>query len=390
MTKRRTYERTHPWLTFEIDLRRFSSDIWMRLGACASKCTHIAGAPLSPEVEKRLNRMYLVRGAFATTAIEGNTLTEDEVNRHLQGELFLPPSRRYLGREIDNVVDAFNTLTERIRLDGTARISPELIRWMNGKVLEGLQVDEGVVPGEFSKAPLVVGRYRCAPPEDRSFLIARLCKTLNEFPVDKEHATAYAILKAIFAHLYLVWIHPFGDGNGRTARLLEFHILTAASLPYPVTHLLSNYYNFTRSEYYRHLDQASGAKYGHIAFFDYAVEGLRDGLLEQIEEIRKQQISVSWVNFVHEYFEQSVSKADRRRRMVVLALTEHGPAAARRIPQLTPALTSEYHDKSLRTVSRDINALLDAELIIRAGDRIEANTSMIEAFLPWRNLAGGE
>jgi hypothetical protein len=76
--------------------------------------------------------------------------------------------------------------------------------------------------------------------------------------------------------------------------------------------------------------------------------------------------------------------------MVVLALTEHGPAAARRIPQLTPALTSEYHDKSLRTVSRDINALLDAELIIRAGDRIEANTSMIEAFLPWRNLAGGE
>ena len=65
--------------------------------------------------------------------------------------------------------------------------------------------------------------------------------------MDKEHATAYAILKAIFAHLYLVWIHPFGDGNGRTARLLEFHILTAASLPYPVTHLLSNYSQYPHS-----------------------------------------------------------------------------------------------------------------------------------------------
>lgn len=382
--------RTHPWLTFEIDLRRFSSDVWMKLGACASKCAHIAGAPLSPEVEERLNKMYLVRSALATTAIEGNTLTEDEVNRHLQGELNLPPSRQYLGREIDNVIDAFNTLTERIRYDGTSLISPEVIRWMNGKVLEGLQTGEGVVPGEYSKAPLVVGRYRCAPPEDRPFLIEQLCKTLNEFPVDKENVTAYAILKAIFAHLYLVWIHPFGDGNGRTARLLEFYILTAAGLPYPATHLLSNHYNFTRSEYYRHLDQASGAEYGYIAFFDYAIEGLRDGLVEKIDEIRKQQIAVSWVNYVHEYFEQSASKADRRRRMLVLALTENGPARARQISRLTPALASEYHGKSSRTVSRDINALLDSGLIIRVSDHIEANTSIIEAFLPWRNLAEPE
>jgi Fic family protein len=41
----------------------------------------------------------------------------------------------------------------------------------------------------------------------------------------------YAILKAILAHLCLAWIHPFGDGNGRTARLVEFQILIFPGCP---------------------------------------------------------------------------------------------------------------------------------------------------------------
>lgn len=65
-----------------------------------------------------------------------------------------------------------------------------------------------------------------------------------------------AILKAIAAHLYLAWIHPF-DGNGRTARLMELRLLLAAGVTTPATHLLSNHYNLTRGEYYRQLDAAS-------------------------------------------------------------------------------------------------------------------------------------
>jgi hypothetical protein len=67
----------------------------------------------------------------------------------------------------------------------------------------------------------------------------------------------YAILKAMVAHLYLAWTHPFGDGNGRTARLIEFHILLSAGVPSPAAHLFSNHYNQTRAEYYRQLDRAS-------------------------------------------------------------------------------------------------------------------------------------
>jgi Fic family protein len=42
-----------------------------------------------------------------------------------------------------------------------------------------------------------------------------------------------AVIHAVLAHLYLEWIHPFGDGNGRTGRLVEFQILAAGGIPGP-------------------------------------------------------------------------------------------------------------------------------------------------------------
>ena len=81
-------------------------------------------------------------------------------------------------------------------------------------------------------------------------------------------------MKAVVAHLYIAWIHPFGDGNGRTARLLELQILLGAGFPVPTCQLLSNHYNQTRTEYYRELDLASHRR-SPTEFLVYALEGLR-------------------------------------------------------------------------------------------------------------------
>ena len=42
---------------------------------------------------------------------------------------------------------------------------------------------------------------------------------------------AIPLLRAIVAHLYIAWIHPFGDGNGRTARLVEADLLARFGVP---------------------------------------------------------------------------------------------------------------------------------------------------------------
>jgi len=79
----RTFERTHPWISFWIDLRQARPQLWLLLGEAASKCEHIAGVPLRPATAQSLHQLYLAKGALGTTAIEGNTLTEKQVLQHL-------------------------------------------------------------------------------------------------------------------------------------------------------------------------------------------------------------------------------------------------------------------------------------------------------------------
>ncbi len=124
----------------------------------------------------------------------------------------------------------------------------------------------------------------------------------------------------MIAHLYIAWIHPFEDGNGRTARLLEFLILADCGLiPLPAAQLLSNHYNLTCAAYYRELDKASrnGGKLTDLLV--YALQGFVDQVREQIEVVRAQQIEVSWINFVHETMSQfpPTKTTDRRRARVL-------------------------------------------------------------------------
>ena len=93
----RTYERTHPWIKFKADLSRFDYKLWIALGEAVSKCEHLANVPLQPNVAKELHFLYLAKGIRGTAAIEGNTLSEDEVKDRMEGKLVLPPSQEYLG-----------------------------------------------------------------------------------------------------------------------------------------------------------------------------------------------------------------------------------------------------------------------------------------------------
>src|SRR4051812_8598473 len=83
--KRRKYETSHPWIRYSADLSSAPPVFWLMLGECQSKCENISGVPLRPDIAKLLNQVYLAKGAHGTTAIEGNTLSEEEVLRQVQG-----------------------------------------------------------------------------------------------------------------------------------------------------------------------------------------------------------------------------------------------------------------------------------------------------------------
>ena len=92
----------------------------------------ICQMPLRPEDHTRLLGVSLTRGAQATTAIEGNTLTTEEVERVAAGEA-LPPSKEYQEIEVRNVLEAMNELLGEVASEGTAQpISSELFLRLHG------------------------------------------------------------------------------------------------------------------------------------------------------------------------------------------------------------------------------------------------------------------
>jgi len=380
----RTYQETLPWLTFQVDLRRASHKLWLLLGEAQSKCDHVAGVPLLPTVAEDLHQVFLAKGVLATTAIEGNTLTEDEVLRRLAGKLDLPPSKEYLGQEIDNIVEAGNLIAGQILTGESIELSVGDIKEYNRLVLKNLPLNEDVVPAEFREHSVLIGRYRGAPAEDCEYLLQQLCQWLNrDFDRPGADQIAFGILKAIVAHIYIAWIHPFGDGNGRTARLVEFKILLAVGVPTTAAHLLSNHYNLTRSEYYRRLDQAHKSGGDMLPFIEYALQGFVDGLKEQITTIKQQQLQVHWINFIHDRFRNEDSPAGTRRRRLVIDLSEaEEPVPLAKIRHISPRIAEAYAGKTDKTVIRDINQLVTMGLVERSKKGVRARPEIMLAFLP--------
>jgi len=347
VTQERDYITSHPWLTFDYRLDFDVKDqLWARLGEAFSKCQHLTGTPLTPEVAQELGAVYLAKGALATTAIEGNTLSEQEVAEIIYGGRTLPPSRRYLQQEVENVVAALRAIDVNSRHGGTA-ITVDWIKQQNRQMLAELETDNHVRPGEFTTANLVVGNYRGAPPRDVPYLMDRLVAWIAQLTEGSDDQPANvrffgAFLAATLSHLYLAWIHPFGDGNGRTARLLECAILTNSGLvPWLSANLLSDHYNRTRSDYYRRLSNAS--RHGDVTgFVCYAAQGFVDLLREQIELVQRHQLRVSWINFVHQRFQSLPNtEATARQRTLLLSLPDSRPSSVSSMA-LWP-YTSEYH-----------------------------------------------
>jgi hypothetical protein len=155
----RTYEKTHGWINFQLDLRSAKYKIWMLLGEAQSKCQHIVDVPLLPYMRQQLYSMFLAKGVLATTAIEGNTLTEEEVAARLNGTLQLPPSKEYLGQEVDNVIAACNEIGQRVLHGAPLKLSVKDIKHFNQLILRNLPLDDDVVPGKIREHNVLVGRY---------------------------------------------------------------------------------------------------------------------------------------------------------------------------------------------------------------------------------------
>jgi Fic family protein len=386
----RTYESSHPWLTFNFEPAKLSPIAWAHLGESYSKCQHLAGTPLKPGVARRLSEVFLRRGALASAAIEGNTLNEQQVEDIVVHNKSMPESQRYQEQEVLNVIDALTEVREEVAATGKFRLSPEWLKQKHAVLMHELELEEHVIPGEYRTVRVGVGNYRGAPAEDVDYLVDRLCSWINGIIEQAENAKSqdwrffFSFFAATLCHVYIAWIHPFGDGNGRTARLVEAAVLAnSQTVPSVSTTVLSNYYNKTKPRYYSRLDAASRAQ-DLPGFIAYSAIGFRDQLREQIVEVQSQQRSVAWINFIHERFgKNNITAPARRQRDVALSFPVEGEVQKKKIRVLTPEIAVMYAKASDKLFNRDITKLKELGLLreIDRG-RFVSNIALMDAFLP--------
>ena len=371
----REYEESHPWITFDLNaVRRFSERSWLLLGEAQGLCKQIGRAPLPPSVQEDLLWVSLRRGVMATTAIEGNTLSQDEsvINAIKEGTYEAPPSRQYQAQEIENVLEVINYIDAQYQDGSLNPISLEMVHEINRRLLEGTEHEPNAVPGVIRDHSVAVGGvYQGAPHRDCRYLLERLTQWLSgdafrsECP---EVSFARSVIGAIYAHLYLAWIHPFGDGNGRTARMLEYVLLTrTGDIPYEATHLLWNHYYNTHDRYYAKLQEASSQRCA-LGFVEYAIEGFTDGLREHVEMVHLAVANIAWINHVHETMTQFPATPVRSRQRNLVLRMERGRAYSRReLKDLQLQVGGHDAPATDRTLSRDLARLANANMIIRDG-----------------------
>ncbi len=226
-----------------------NSDIARALMEIEAAKAVVENTPLSPAVEAELRYKARVRSTHYSTSIEGNRLTLKEAEQVIQGK-----KTHFHGRERD-VKEVRNYWDALLKVEDWAakkiELSEDLVKRLHAFVEKGKRAK----PTPYRDGQNVIrdsasGAIVYMPPEakDVAVLMAEMVRWVHQ--AQKEHVPM-AIIAAL-AHYQFVTIHPFYDGNGRTARLLATFILQRDgyglhgffSMEEHHAHDLTSYYKF--------------------------------------------------------------------------------------------------------------------------------------------------
>ena len=178
--------------------------------------------PLKQEVLNKINEQLSLEWTYNSNAIEGNTLSLNETKFVLETGFTVKGKSLKDHLEVTNHNNALQFLFEIVQ--DKAPISESEIRSMHKLVLQSI---ESEYAGKYREVPVRIVGASFTPPSP--FDVGHL---MQDFvTVSNEIQDVNQIIKAAVLHHRFTWIHPFFDGNGRTARLVTNLMLMRKGIP---------------------------------------------------------------------------------------------------------------------------------------------------------------
>lgn len=217
--------------------------------------------PLPSVSVRKLKEQFAVEMTYNSNAIEGNKLTLKETFLVINEGITIKGKSLKDHLEAKDHYGALNYLYELIEHDKKHTVSEVFIRNMHRLVVKETEEENA---GKYRTGNVVIGGSDHTPPDAGE--VAALMGDLMKW-IRANKNKIHPIEMAAILHHKIVFIHPFFDGNGRTARLVMNLILMQAG--YPLAAILKN----DRKKYYETLAKADRGNYfPFVRFIAQAVE----------------------------------------------------------------------------------------------------------------------
>ena len=233
----------------------------------------LSGARIPPETRNGIERIVQQMNSYYSNLIEGHRTNPLDVEKALKKDFAKDPKKHALQQLGVAHVEVEQLIKRQLQVDlATDAYSPEFLRSIHREFYNRLPEEFRIVkygdgkeyhlvPGEFRNFNVDVVRH--IPPDH-----ARLDAFMGRFQsvyASGQIASTRRLVAIAAAHQRLLWIHPFGDGNGRVVRLFSHAALMQSGLDGFGLWTLSRGLARYRDEYYAHLAMADQ---GRLSDFD--------------------------------------------------------------------------------------------------------------------------
>ncbi len=306
-----------------------------------------------------LQRMELKREVAGTSRIEGADFTEGELEDALREspEGLITRSQRQ-ARAAHKAYQWIATVPDE------KPINEKLITNIHRLVVTGADDDHcppGVIRSKDQNVNFGTPMHRGADGGEACHVaFSLLVKAINQEYLDHD-----PLVQALAAHFHMASMHPFMDGNGRTARCLEALMLQRAGLHGTCFIAMSNYYYEEKNNYLATLTKTRSEDFDLTSFLVFGLKGIEVQSKRLLSQISKEVSKELFMSMGYTLFKRLRSKKKRvlaKRQLNVLQVLLDGPLALDEVMDRTliyyGKLASPYP-----ALIRDLNNLIGLKAI---------------------------
>lgn len=373
-------------LTFDYFINYEDNEVFTLLIEIEANRRAILYIPLPPAKQRSLNKLNIIRAIKGTIGIEGTEMSEQEIDTIINKKKVVEGLPE---QEVENANDVRLFIEKYYEEKKEDIITEELIKQIHYETTKKCNYENNV-PGEYRSHDVRVGDYACPRHEEMQQLMKEYVKTINSPELCRNN-----LIRAIIAHFYLVSIHPFGNGNGRTSRGIEAFLLYCGGYNVHSFYSLANFYYRHREDYIKQLQDARFKYNGNLTeFIKFSLKGFAQELDSARKDIEEFITMLAFRSLISE-LQDSRKISDRIYHLILHIMNLPGGCISRAslLKGKDEFVRVLYKDMSERTIWNDIqimkgespNSTNPYPLLIdipKEKNMLAVNYSLMKRFIP--------